>query len=88
MKIILSKSFLRAFRKFLKQHPELEDLARERITVFSDSPSDSSLFNHKLSGKLKGKRAFRINFQYRIVFEITPDGDALFDDVGDHDEVY
>jgi mRNA-degrading endonuclease YafQ of YafQ-DinJ toxin-antitoxin module len=72
----------------LKQYPELDYLARGRITLFSNSPSDPSLFNHKLGGKLKGKRAFRINFQYRIIFEITPDGHAVFDDVGDHDEVY
>ena len=88
MNVILSKSFLRAFRKFLKQHPELEQIAREKIILFSDTPSAPSLGNHKLDGKLKGKRAFRIDQKYRIVFELTPDGSALFTDVGDHDEVY
>ncbi|HEY3875954.1 MAG TPA: type II toxin-antitoxin system mRNA interferase toxin, RelE/StbE family [Candidatus Kapabacteria bacterium] len=68
--------------------PELESLAREQMKLFGKSPFDPSLFSHKLSGKLKGKRAFRINYQYRIVFQITPDGNALFDHIGDHDEVY
>ncbi len=88
MNVVLSKSFLRAFRKFLKQHPELEQTAREKIRLFGENPSAPALGNHKLGGKLKEKRAFEISQKYRIVFEMTPEGNALFTNVGDHDDVY
>ncbi|MBD1846833.1 hypothetical protein H6F89_26185 [Cyanobacteria bacterium FACHB-63] len=43
---------------------------------------------HKLSGKLKDYWSFSLEYDERVVFYFTEDGNAVFVDVGTHDEVY
>jgi mRNA-degrading endonuclease YafQ of YafQ-DinJ toxin-antitoxin module len=88
MKVVFSSSFERALKRRVKHNPDLEAIFIEKLGVFQKNPSDPVLRTHKLKGDLDGLRAFSVSFDLRVVFEITPEGDALFSDIGTHDEVY
>ncbi len=63
-------------------------MVQKRIDLFSKEPYHPSLENHKLGGTLKEARAFKINRDIRIVFTMTKNGVAFFNDIGDPDDVY
>jgi len=88
MKALFSPSFNRSLRSILKKQPELRDTFWRKVELFQESPFHPSLKNHTLGGKLKRLRSFSITREIRVVFEFTPEGNALFTDIGDHDEVY
>jgi len=88
MKVIFSSSFERALKRRVKRNPDLEAIFIEKLEAFKKNPNDPELRNHKLKGDLAGFRAFSISFDLRVVFEVTPEGYALFSDIGTHDDVY
>lgn len=51
-------------------------------------PFDPRLRTHKLSGKLEGLWSFSVEFDVRVIFYFTEKDEAVFVDVGSHDEVY
>ena len=61
-----------------------------RLEHFMENPFSDNLKTHKLSGKLKGAWSFSIAYDLRIVFYFTKDKpkQAVFVDIGKHDEVY
>ncbi|MEP0918408.1 hypothetical protein NC981_16380 [Leptolyngbya sp. DQ-M1] len=59
-----------------------------KLEIFIANPFDPSLRTHKLSGKLKDLYSFSLEYDERVVFYFTEDGNAVFVDVGTHDEVY
>ena len=62
--------------------------AKNKEPIFREDPFDSRLKTHKLHGKDKEHWAFWIDYHYRIKFTFLKDDQALFLDVGTHDEVY
>lgn len=86
--IIFTTSFSRALKKLLNAQPEMESVVREKFNIFQQNPFDSTLRTHRLSGELKEFRSFRVTYDIRIIFEFTKSGDALFSDIGTHDDVY
>ena len=81
-------SFRRAYKRFIKSHPDLENKLKEQLSKFIQNPHDPQLGTHKLSGNLKGRCAFSINFKYRVVFYFERDDLAFLEDIGTHDDVY
>jgi addiction module RelE/StbE family toxin len=81
-------SFKRAYKRFIKSHPDLEEKFRSQLTLFIQSPHDPRLQTHSLSGKLQGRWAFSINWKYRVVFYFKRNDLALLEDIGTHDDVY
>jgi mRNA interferase YafQ len=53
IEIFFEKSFIKSFKKYLKQLPALESLVKEKIQIFKIDPYNPILKTHKLSGKLK-----------------------------------
>jgi mRNA-degrading endonuclease YafQ of YafQ-DinJ toxin-antitoxin module len=88
MKVSFSSSFRRAFKKRVKGKTDLEARFWTKIEVFTADPFEPSLKTHKLSGKLKDLWSFSLEYDERVVFYFTDDGNAVFVDVGNHDEVY
>jgi mRNA-degrading endonuclease YafQ of YafQ-DinJ toxin-antitoxin module len=88
MKVIFSSSFKRALKKRVRRNPDLEATFREKLAAFQKNPDDPELRTHKLKGDLAGSKAFSISYDLRVVFELTPEGHALFSDIGTHNEVY
>jgi addiction module RelE/StbE family toxin len=84
--IIKTRSFEKTFRKLSKQD---QDSVIEVIELFLNNSKDSSLYNHKLSGKLKNHFALKAGYDLRIIYRFESNKMiVVFVTVGKHDEVY
>lgn len=88
MKVSFSSSFRRAFKKRMKGNAELETRFWQKLEQFTINPFEQSLKTHKLSGKLNNLWSFSVDYDQRVLFYFTEDGNAVFVDIGGHDEVY
>jgi toxin HigB-1 len=88
MKAVFAPSFDRSLKKIFRRHPELRSTFWEKVKLFQQSPFHTSLRTHSLGGKLNRLRSFSITHEIRVIFEFTPDGNAVFTDIGEHKEVY
>lgn len=88
MAVSFSSAFKRAFKKRIKGNTDLEEKFWTKLEIFTSNPYDASLKTHKLSGKLKGLWSFSVDYDARILFYFTEENDAIFVDIGSHDEVY
>jgi mRNA-degrading endonuclease YafQ of YafQ-DinJ toxin-antitoxin module len=88
IKVSFSSSFRRAFKKRIKSNTELESRFWTKLEIFTNNPVEPSLRTHKLSGKMKGLWSFSVEYDQRVLFYFTDDGNAVFIDIGNHDEVY
>jgi len=86
MKIRYHKNFE---KKFKKLSPDVKKNVVSAVRIFSKNPFYTALKNHPLKGSLKGKRAFSVTGDVRIIFE-EYDGYVLVImlDVGTHNQVY
>ncbi len=72
-------------RKYKKLDAALKREVKERIEEFKDPANHPALKVHKLSGRLRGRSAFSVNFSDRIIFEWSKDKKTVYLlDVGDH----
>jgi addiction module RelE/StbE family toxin len=86
MQIEYHKSFTKAFKKLNRK---LQDKVISRIEQFQKDPFHPMLKNHALKGVLKGKRAFSVTGNVRIIFEEKNNHSYVFMlDVGTHPQVY
>jgi len=91
--LIWGKTFLRAFRRTIKKHPELRNDLEETLRLLAENPFASRLATHKLKGKLSGSWACSAGYELRIVFDFVKSTSSQEDDIflieiGTHDEVY
>ncbi len=82
MDIDYSPEFNHCFKK-LPHKLKLKAIEKEKI--FRKNQFDPQLKTHKLSGKLKGKYAFWIDFKNRIIFSIINSKIIYFHSIGSHD---
>lgn len=80
--------FERNLKKWIEKHPTDYSLIRSKLEIFTQSPYEKELKNHKLSGQLSGLRAITIRYDCRIVFSMVDDNTAMLVSIGTHDEVY
>lgn len=88
IEISFSSSFKRSFKKRIKGNVDLEAKFWQKVERFTADPFDQSLKTHKLSGKLDELWSFSVDYDARVVFYFTDEGNAVFVDIGSHDEVY
>lgn len=88
IEVTFSSSFKRSFKKVIKNNKSLEEKFWLAVELFCNDPFNERLHTHKLSGKLKGLWAFRIDYDLRLIFFFSDKDHAVFTDVGKHDEVY
>jgi addiction module RelE/StbE family toxin len=91
--LIWGNTFLRAFKKTLKKHPELQKEIEETLRLLAEDPFAASLARHKLKGKLAGSWACKVRYDLRVVFDFVKgakgqEDDILLIEIGTHDEVY
>lgn len=91
--LVFASSFKRAFKRLIKQKPELKKRIEERLTILANEPFNPLLQTHKLKGKLSGAWACSVEYDCRIVFnfvknENSGEEEILLIDIGTHDEVY
>lgn len=87
-KINFSTHFNHSLKRLARRKPELIPMIIEKILLFSRHFNHPSLSVHKLTGKLHNNWAFSIEYDLRIIFRYTDDGNIVFIDIGSHDEVY
>ncbi|HFD32881.1 MAG TPA: plasmid stabilization protein [Gammaproteobacteria bacterium] len=82
-------AFIKAAKKFAKQHPELKQKTALVLLALEQDPFHASLKIHGLGGKLKGLHAVSVTYSYRItlILKINEHVVTLLD-IGDHDDVY
>ncbi len=89
IELVWNPSFKSAYKKRIKTDVMLKKKFWEALALFEESPYESSLKTHKLTGKLTGLWAFSIDFDCRLVFKFIEDGrKVLLIDIGTHEEVY
>jgi addiction module RelE/StbE family toxin len=86
--ITFSSSFKRAFKKRIGRQKDLEEKFWQRVEIFRNDPFDLRLRTHKLSGDLREYWSFTVEYDIRVVFQFAAKNQAVFQDVGTHDEVY
>jgi len=90
MEVSFSSSFKKSAKKKFRNNPELENEFWISVQIFTENPFDPALKTHKLSGKLRLLWSFSIDFENRVVFYFTDQNpkQAVFVDIGTHEEVY
>ena len=87
--VYYAPTFVRMYKKLPRA---LQEEVKERIEQFRDPANHEKLKVHKLSGRLKGRHSFSVNYKIRIVFIFgkSPQSKnvAYLLYIGGHDEVY
>lgn len=89
-----SPKSLRAFKRLVRQNPQLRPLIEETLEQLAVDPFHPTLKTHKLSGEFSGIWACSIDYSYRILFEFVASPEKNEEDailllnLGDHDDVY
>lgn len=92
-KLIWSKTFIRAFKRLIKKHPNLREDIEDTLRLLVQEPFAPQLETHKLKGKLSGSWACSAGYDLRIIFDFVKnekqkEDDILLIEIGTHDEVY
>ena len=82
MKVSYTPSFVRHFGAF---ESGLQEETLEKIELFKNIQNHKSLKVHKLTGPLKGRYGFSVNYRIRIVFIYLDKSEALLLAIGSHD---
>ena len=87
MNIRRSQKFIKAFKKLPKK---IQIKTKERIELFLENRMARELHDHSLKNNMKGKKAFSVTGDYRIIYEEEKDKEIvfIFIDIGTHSQVY
>lgn len=88
MKITLDSSYLKSFKKRVRNNAKLVLKTRQRIKLFVENPQNSIIKDHQLTGDKKEFRAFWITGDIRIIYYPVSKNEVLFIDIGTHNQVY
>jgi len=91
--LIWSKTFVRAFKRVIKRHPQLRNDIEETLLLLAEYPFAPTLATHKLKGPLSDSWACSVEYDMRIIFDFVKSEEQAEDDIflleiGTHDEVY
>lgn len=91
--LVLTSKFKRAFRKFVKRNPSLENRVESTIQQMQIDVFAPSLSTHKLGGNLADLNACSCGYDCRIVFAIEKNAKTdseviVLVNIGTHDDVY
>lgn len=85
----MKAEFHKVFDKQLAKLPKKRrDKVIDTVSLFLDSPFDSALRNHALTGEWAGFRSISAGGDLRLHFEILDDEIAYFVAVGTHSQLY
>lgn len=75
-------------RVLIKTNPSIQPLIMRKIKLIQLNPNDTRLNNHPLRKRLKGKWAFSITDDIRIIYKWYGKNSVSFLAIGGHSEVY
>ncbi len=86
--VVWTAAFVRAAKKFVQQHPELQERFVAVLRDLEEDPFQPHLKYHLFGGNLKGIPAVSVTYNYRITFTLqVTEKEIILLDVGSHDEV-
>ena len=88
IEIVWGPKFKRAYKKKLKQYPEIKRQLSAALKLFIKDPFHPILKTHKLGGPLKGNYAFSLGYDLRVVFKFLGKEEVFLETIGTHEEVY
>jgi len=87
--LVRTDTFLRELRKYLRKHPDREQLVRDKLTVLAADPHAPALRLHALKGRMKGLHSVRLSYADRIVIALVIiERQIILLSIGTHDTVY
>ncbi len=89
--LVWSNRFIKSTKKIIKKRPDLITKIEITLKKLEKNYLDDTLFSHKLKGEFKGLWACKVEYDYRIIFEIINRDnyiEILLLTIGTHDEVY
>ncbi|MEK7616708.1 MAG: hypothetical protein AAB414_01505 [Patescibacteria group bacterium] len=88
VKLRKSGTYNRDWEDLLVESPDLEKEIEKNVSRFKHNPNDTRLDNHSLTKRMKGKWAFSIMDNIRIVYLWLGRATVSFLEIGPHEEVY
>lgn len=88
VKIVFSGEYGVMLADVLNTHPNVGSAIDLSVKYFRNNPEDTRLHTHALRKRLKGKDAFSVTKDMRIVFEWVGKTTVRFLAVGRHKDVY
>lgn len=88
MEIVFSGKYWEMLSKLIEGEPSLKEQVIQSVGWFRKNTSDTRLGVHPLGKRMKGKWAFDITGDIRIVFEPQGKHRVRFLTIGGHKEVY
>jgi mRNA-degrading endonuclease YafQ of YafQ-DinJ toxin-antitoxin module len=82
MHVTLTYYFQRQFKKLERS---LKEEAFEKIELFKLDPTHGQLKAHKLSGRLRDRYSFSVNYKIRIIYTYVSETEVALLAIGDHD---
>ncbi len=81
------KTFEKHFKQRITPNEKLVGLFKQRLELFIEGELGYPLYDHALTGKLNGKRAFSVASDVRVIYVEFEDS-IIFLDIGSHNQVY
>jgi len=88
LKIKRKGTFNTQYRNLTQESPESIGVIDSQVRLFAKNPKDTRVKNHLLKRKLKGKWAFSITDDIRIVYEWQAKNTVRFLRIGPHTTAY
>ena len=88
MKIKFDKRFKKNFKSRILPHKKLLKKYEDRLEKFIQDKNNAILKDHQLIGTLKGTRSFSITGDIRVIYVLRNPNEAIFLDIGTHNQVY
>lgn len=91
--LVWSSAFIRAFKRLVRQNPQLRSAIEETLQQLAEDPFNHSLRSHKLKGDLADRWSCSIDYSNRILFKFVTNPDSNEEEIllltlGSHDDVY
>lgn len=83
-----SENYYQNLNELLQESPELIEVIDLHIKWFSNNSDDTRLDDHELTKKMKGKSAFSITGDIRIIYKWLGKNEVRFLAIGGHPKVY
>lgn len=88
IEVSFSSSFRKALKRKIGKDPARLQRFEQSLAKFIQDPFAESLRTHKLSGKLKERWSFTVEYDLRVIFRFIDSHKAVFEEIGSHNDVY
>lgn len=86
--IRLTGTYRSMYHSLILINPKYVQITAQKVQMFAQKPHDSRLKNHALQRRMKGKWAFSIDDDVRIIYLWSDKKTARFLAIGGHSIVY